>query len=105
MMEDILVPLGAFTMITTIVIGVPLVRGLVRRWDRESQMPRVPAEVQTRLERIEQAVDAIAIEVERISEGQRFVTKLLADRGAERAPVPARLSDAASRRGGSGDDF
>jgi hypothetical protein len=32
-----------------------------------------------RLERIEQAVDAIAVEVERISEGQRFTTKLLSE--------------------------
>jgi hypothetical protein len=32
-----------------------------------------------RLERIEQAVDAIAIEVERVSEGQRFVTRLLSE--------------------------
>jgi len=38
-----------------------------------------------RLERIEHAVDAMAIEIERISEGQRFTTKLLADRSAERA--------------------
>lgn len=104
-MEDILVPLGAFTMITTIVIGIPLVRGLVRRWDRESQVPRVPHEVQTRLERIEQAVDAIAIEVERMSEGQRFVTRLLAERGGDRAAEPARLSDSPSRRGGSDHDY
>lgn len=33
-----------------------------------------------RLARVEQAVEAIAIEVERISEGQRFVTKLLSER-------------------------
>ena len=33
-----------------------------------------------RLARVEHAVEAIAIEVERISEGQRFVTKLLSDR-------------------------
>jgi hypothetical protein len=32
------------------------------------------------LQHLEQAVDAIAIEIERISEGQRFTTKLLADR-------------------------
>jgi hypothetical protein len=38
-----------------------------------------------RLERIEQAVDAIAIEVERIAEGQRFLTKLQADRTEPRA--------------------
>ena len=33
--------------------------------------------------RLEQAIDAIAIEVERVGEGQRFVTKLLAERGLE----------------------
>ncbi|HET9799674.1 MAG TPA: hypothetical protein VFP90_16875 [Gemmatimonadaceae bacterium] len=38
-----------------------------------------------RLERIEQAVDAIAIEVERIAEGQRFLTKLQADRSEPRS--------------------
>jgi hypothetical protein len=38
-------------------------------------------EADHRLERIEHAIDAMAVEVERISEGQRFVTKLLADRG------------------------
>ena len=36
--------------------------------------------VEDRLQRIEQAVDAIAIEVERMSESQRFVTKVLAER-------------------------
>jgi hypothetical protein len=35
---------------------------------------------EARLERIEQAVDSIAIEVERISENQRFTTKLLSER-------------------------
>jgi hypothetical protein len=36
-----------------------------------------------REERLEQAIDAIAIELERVGEGQRFVTKLLAERGLE----------------------
>jgi len=35
---------------------------------------------EARLERIEQAVDSIAIEIERISENQRFTTKLLSER-------------------------
>jgi hypothetical protein len=39
-----------------------------------------------RLDRIETAVDSIALEVERLSEGQRF---LLGSRGAERVPQPA----------------
>ena len=38
-----------------------------------------------RLDRIESAVDSIAVEVERLSEGQRF---LLGARGPERAPQP-----------------
>jgi hypothetical protein len=40
-----------------------------------------------RLARLEQAVDAIALEVERISEGQRFTTKLLSEQ-ARPAPKP-----------------
>ena len=43
----------------------------------------VPPAVDARLERIEHAMDAIAIEVERISEAQRFTTKLLAERTSE----------------------
>ena len=38
------------------------------------------AELVDRMERMEQAVDAIAVQVERIAEGQRFTTKLLSDR-------------------------
>ncbi|MGQ0642704.1 MAG: hypothetical protein ACT4P6_18325 [Gemmatimonadaceae bacterium] len=37
-----------------------------------------------RLERIEQAVDAIAVEVERLAEGQRFATRLLSEGGGAR---------------------
>ena len=37
-----------------------------------------------RMERLEQAVDAIALEIERISEGQRFATKLLSEQTPEK---------------------
>ena len=47
--------------------------------DAESRNPRIPPEVGGRLERMEQALEAVAIEVERISEGQRFTTKLLSE--------------------------
>jgi hypothetical protein len=40
---------------------------------------------------MEQAIDSIAIEIERVSEGQRFVTRLMSDRqnalGAAQAPA------------------
>jgi hypothetical protein len=42
--------------------------------------PLLSSATEARLERIEQAVDSIAIEVERISENQRFTTKLLSER-------------------------
>ena len=51
-------------------------------WRRASAPPKQPAvdhATQQRLDQLQQAVDTIAIEVERISEGQRFVTKLLSD--------------------------
>ena len=51
----------------------------------------MPAEVADRLTHIEHAVDSIALEVERISEGQRFTTKLLSDAGP-RVALPARES-------------
>lgn len=41
---------------------------------------QLPAITDARFERLEQAVESIAIEMERVSEGQRFVTKLLSDR-------------------------
>ena len=44
--------------------------------------------IDERLARMENAIDAMSLEVERISEGQRFTTKLLADRGAD-AESPA----------------
>ncbi len=75
----VLVPLGFFAMVVAIVVGRPLVKALAKRVDNEAHRPQIPAEVMTRLERIEQAVDAIAVEVERISEGQRFTTKLLSE--------------------------
>jgi hypothetical protein len=45
------------------------------------------------LTRVQQSVDAIAIELERVGEGQRFLTKVLADRprnleSGSRAPQP-----------------
>jgi hypothetical protein len=49
-------------------------------------------QLEERLLRIEQAVDAISVEVERMSESQRFVTKVL----AERLPAPGQPAAAAS---------
>jgi hypothetical protein len=47
-------------------------------------------EISQRLARMEQALDATAVEVERISEAQRFTTKLLVERGHQSAPEAPR---------------
>lgn len=80
---EIVVPLGAFVSAIILAIGVPLARAYSRRMDAESRSPRIPGEVTQRLERIEQMLEGVALEVERITEGQRFTTKLLSEgRGA-----------------------
>jgi hypothetical protein len=84
--EDIVVPIAFFATIVVIATVVPIVRALIRRWEREPALPPSTAGSDVRLERIEQAIEAMALEVERISEGQRFTAKLLAERSAEPAP-------------------
>jgi hypothetical protein len=76
---EIVVPLGAFACACICAIGVPLARAYSRRMDAESRNPQIPSEVAARLERMEQAIDSVALEIERISEGQRFTTKLLSE--------------------------
>ncbi|MBX9928104.1 MAG: hypothetical protein K2X99_04250 [Gemmatimonadaceae bacterium] len=39
------------------------------------------AAIEQRMERLERGIEAISVELERVGEGQRFVTKLLAERG------------------------
>ena len=46
-------------------------------------------ELAGRLARIEQAIEAVAIEVERISESERYSARLLTERLPERAPAQA----------------
>lgn len=76
---EIVVPLGAFATAIICAVGIPLARAYSRKMDADSRNPRIPAEMASRLERMEQAIDSVALEVERISEGQRFTTKLLSE--------------------------
>jgi hypothetical protein len=80
MNEDIWIPTAFFATTIILGLGIPLVRAYIRRRDRQDALPSASPEVVQRLERMEQAIDAIAVEVERISEGQRFTTKLLSER-------------------------
>lgn len=87
--DPFLVPIVMFGSIPVIVIGLPIARAYARRLERRDAAPAIPSDVTARLERMEQAIDSIAIEVERISEGQRFTTKLLSDRTSTPEALPA----------------
>ena len=81
------------------VFGIPASVLLARMWFRHKEKmaslkgtTAADSAVEARLARIEEAVDAIAIEIERMGEGQRFVTKLLAERTQQAlpdSPIPA----------------
>ena len=89
MTEDVLVVAIVFGSLSLVLF--PIVRAWARRIDgRDHAQPAVPADVTARLERIERAVESVALEVERISEGQRFVTKVLAERGDAAKLPPTR---------------
>lgn len=78
------ISIAFFITIAAIIIGLPLMRAFARRIERGAPVaPPIPAEVRDQLRQISQSVDAIAIEVERISEAQRFTTKMLVDRNRE----------------------
>lgn len=64
-------------------LGVLLGVGAQRLMARQSSSRAQAGIGDDREQRLEQAIDAIAVELERVGEGQRFVNKLLADRGLE----------------------
>jgi hypothetical protein len=87
------IPFGILFII--FVLG-PLSFGAARVLWKRSSRPVVPAavpETAARLGRLEQSVDAIAVEVERITEGQRFMTKLLSESRTPALPAADRLGE------------
>jgi hypothetical protein len=61
-----------------------------RRGGKQAATPRESAEMAARMARIENAVESVAVEVERISEGQRFAARMLAEGAAVPVAVPDR---------------
>ena len=73
--------------VVIMVLGFPVVR-LITQWlEPRPVPPRELSNISGRLEKIEAAVDAIAVEVERISESQRFAARLQSEQQA-RLPGP-----------------
>jgi hypothetical protein len=69
------------------VFGLPAAVAIVRMYfkhqEKMAELNRgatATPDLAARLERVESSIDAIALEMERVGEGQRFVTKLLSER-------------------------
>lgn len=72
---------GAFIALILFPLTFVLARNLWKRGSRSSAVApqQLPGDSGQRLERLEQGMDAIAIEIERVAEGQRFVTRILSE--------------------------
>lgn len=92
--EAVDISIAFFIAVAAIIIGLPLARAFARKMDRRSAPAPIPTEVSSQLAQLNQAIDAIALEVERISEGQRYTTRLLSE---QRDTARQKLSSGADR--------
>jgi hypothetical protein len=97
----------ALTGVFIIFVLAPIAFSAARMmWKRTVSPPKLvtSSEDSRRLERLEQGMDAIAIEIERVSEGQRFVTRLLSEaHGSPALPASQRIGEGARVGGDAGD--
>ena len=79
-------------------LAIAFGKRIVRRGGRGPATQAANPELTQRLERMEEGIEAIAIEVERISEGQRFVTKLLGEGAAQPVAIGRGVAEPAAER-------
>ncbi len=79
-----------FAAVSTVIVGLvgslSIIGVVAWRFVRRPYAPPALHHDDDRLERLQQSVDAIAIEVERIAEAQRFNSRLLAERHEKALP-------------------
>ena len=76
--EEFFVLGGVFTIFVLMPMAIAMSR---RLWKRAGApvSSEMPAELTDRLNRMEQAIDAVAVELERVGEGQRYVTRVFTE--------------------------
>jgi hypothetical protein len=86
---------------TAVILIVSVLNAIVR-YRRAGRTAGVPTDdlkrIESKLTDMQEALDTVAVEVERISEGQRFTTKLLAERGE----IPMDVANGARAAGRAG---
>jgi len=83
-------PMGV-VIIAIVAVFAGTMSGVLKIWLNRPGRSAIPQpevrQIRDGLQQLQDAVDAIAIEVERLSEGQRFTTKLLADQAKKTAEL------------------
>jgi hypothetical protein len=77
---DSLATTAPITVASVVLVGVLLYWRISR--GIRNQFAKLIAAQQSRLDELQRSVDTVAVEIERVSENQRFVTKLVGDRSA-----------------------
>ncbi len=93
--EEFFVLAGIFMFIVVLPLTIAYARRIWRRG--AATVAAIPQEVYDRFNRLDQAVDSVAIEVERIGEGQRFLTRLHAEQQKGLSAGPAERIELAER--------
>lgn len=78
--------IGGISIVSTAIVLLVALTQRYRIRMRGSAASALPSDIAQRFARMEAGIESVAVEVERISEGQRFTTRLLSDR--ERVEVP-----------------
>jgi hypothetical protein len=85
--EAVVMVIAICAMIVLTAIGIPIARAFGRRMDRRTAAAPELSDLGHRLDRIEQAIETVAVEVERISEGQRYTARLMSEMQPQRIPA------------------
>lgn len=94
--QMVAVPIALFAAIAFVIVGLPIARAFARRMDRKdpAQASVAPS---AELRQLQTSIDTMAVEIERMSEHQRFLTRVLSDGGPAGA-APARDTSSAVPR-------
>jgi hypothetical protein len=96
-LEDVLV-------FVSMIVGMGCLTGIIVTWMKRRSRPELPSsqlmgrldDISERLARLDGSVDTVAVEIERISEAQRFTARVLAERAAAPAALPDKSRPAGS---------
>ena len=80
--------------IVIVVLVGPILRAVIRRFERKVEMrpAPLPPTFEPQLRQLQDTMDAMSLEIERISEGQRFMTKVIGEREKASVSFPSQKS-------------